>query len=361
MLFQMGKTIVYIGSYSSPSGEGIYTFILDRSSGKLTRACSPVRIENPSYLAMSADGGCLYSVLETKTYRGEKGGGVAAFSVDASGGLSPLGGQPTLGEDPCYLSVDGRGEYLLAANYSGGSMAVFPLAKDGSILPQSSLTVHSGSGPVPERQSEPHVHCTDFTPGERFVFAVDLGLDAVKLYRLDRARGTVRPEPGAEMKLRPGSGPRHAVFRDALRTAYVVNEIASDLAVFRYGEDYRFEPLQYLSTLPAGFRGENTAAAVRLSPDGRFLYASNRGHDSIAAFRIRGDGLLEPAGFFPSGGRGPRDFAIDPRGEFLLAANEKSGNVSVFRLDRETGIPEPAGESVSLHSPVCVRFHTGSI
>ena len=357
----MEKTVVYIGSYSSPSGEGIYPFALDRSSGKLTQAHSPVKIENPSYLAVNADGSRLYSVIETKTYRGKKGGGVAAFSADASGALSPLGEQPTLGEDPCYLSTDGRGEYLLAANYSGGSMAVFPLGKDGSVLPQSCLTAHAGSGPIPERQSEPHVHCTDFTPGESFIFAVDLGLDAVKLYRLDRALGTVEPEPGAEMRLRPGSGPRHAVFRDALKTAYVVNEIASDLAVFRYGEDYRFEPLQYISTLPVGFRGKNTAAAVRISPDGRFLYASNRGHDSIAVFRICEDGLLRAVGFYPSGGRGPRDFAIDPRGEFLLAANEKSGNVAVFRLDRETGIPEPAGESVSLHSPVCIRFRTGSL
>lgn len=355
MLQRMEKTVAYIGSYSSSSGEGIYSCVLDRPSGKLIQAHAPVKAENPSYLAMNEDETRLYSVMETDTFHGNKGGGVSAFSVDASGGLSPLGSQPTLGENPCYLSTDGR--YLLCANYTGGSMTVFPLEKDGSILPQSSLTVHSGSGPIPERQSEPHVHCADFAPGGNLIFAVDLGLDAVKFYRLNRSDGTVS-KAVAEMKLRPGSGPRHAVFMEGLKTACVINEIASDIAVFRYDDGFRFEPAQYISTLPIGFRGENTAAAVRLSPDGRFLYASNRGHDSIAAFRVCEDGLLEAVGFFPSGGRGPRDIAIDPQGEFLLAANEKSGNVAVFRLDRETGVPEPAGEGVSLHSPVCIRFHT---
>ena len=329
---------------------------LTGSRGRLTRAQPPVKLENPSYLTLNRDGSRLYSVLETQTYHGKKGGGVAAFSVDAEGALSPLGEQPTLGEDPCYLSTDG--EYLLAANYSGGSMAVFPLGRKGEILPQSSLTVHSGSGPVPERQSQAHVHCTDFAPDGGLIYAVDLGLDAVRLYGLDRAGGAVKPEDG-EIRLRPGFGPRHAVFHRGLRSVYIVGELSSSVAVFRYETrdgKVRFEQVQELSALPEDFHGENTGAAVRLSPDGRFLYASNRGHDSIAVFRVREDGTLESAGFCPSGGRGPRDFAIDPRGEFLLAANEKSGNVAVFRLNSKTGMPEPTGEGASLHAPVCVCF-----
>lgn len=369
---RMCRTLVYIGAYSDAGGEGIYPFRFDPATGALSPAGEPVALANPSYLALRPDGRRLYAVMETARYAGapgtglpetgvpetgEPGGGVAAFGVDEAGALTFLNAQPTGGADPCYLSVNRAGSLLLCANYTGGSMAVFPLAGDGTILPRCELARHAGSGPVAGRQEGPHVHFTDFTPGEEYAFAVDLGIDAVRFYRLDQSTGRAQALSEPEIRLRPGSGPRHMAFCPQKRTAYLITELSCEIVTFACTENFRFTPVQTVSTLPEGVPlGENSAAALHLSPDGGTLYASTRGHDSIAVFRAGETGLLEPRGCFPSGGNGPRDFALAPGGKFLLAANEKSGTVDTLRVDPESGALSPTGLSVRIYRPSCVRF-----
>lgn len=346
---------MYIGSYSADTGEGIYSFAFDGTTGQFTAEQQPVFVANPSYLTLSRDGRYLYAVSETRDFQGTSGGGVAAYSIGSGGELTFLNSHPTLGFDPCYLSTDEGNSFLVAANYSGGSLTVFPLEENGTIAPHTSVVTHSESGPNRERQEMPHVHFTDFTPDGRYICAVDLGIDMVKFYRLNKAEGTLQEEKNLAITLRPGSGPRHVVFGKNGRFLYVVTELSCEVAVFEFVGG-KYEPLQYVSTLPSGFQGENTAAALHISPDGRFLYASNRGHDSIAVYQISGDGLLKPCGIYSVQGRGPRDFAIEPHGNYLLAANEKSNEVVVFQRNQSTGALIPAGVCAKLHSPTCIQF-----
>jgi 6-phosphogluconolactonase len=347
------REIVYIGSYSSEHGEGLYTFGLDRRSGELSQLFDPIRIENPSYLALDPSGRHLYCALETERLGGRAGGGVASFSVGSGGRLEFLNRQPSCGNDPCYVSLDGQGRFLTAANYGSGSFSIFPLAEDGSIRPCLRTVVHSGSGPVRGRQDVPHMHCTGFTPGGEYLYAVDLGIDRVKFYRVGEGCSTIAPEPSLTIRCRPGSGPRHLVFRGG--TAYVVNELSSDISVFSL-EQGRFRLKQDCPVLPYPGKGTNAPAALRLSGDGNWLFISNRGDDSIAAFRINGEGLLEPQWCVPSEGSGPRDFALDPEEKFLLAADETSGRVAVMAVEPGFRSLSFTGHSACLHRPSCVLF-----
>lgn len=346
--------IVYIGAYSSDTGAGIYTFQMDQTTGELAPLFAPIQIENPSYLVLDHSRRFLYCVTETTEYGGGiAGGGVAAFHINGDGSLKLINKQPTYGNEPCYLSVDQENRFLLAANYGGGSMSVFPLSADGSIKPCLHTVRHSGSGPVGGRQDAPHVHFTGFTEDEKHLFAIDLGIDQVKFYQMDAEHGSITPEPGLTIPCKSGSGPRHLVFHGD--TAYVVNELSSDIGVFSL-EKGRFVPKQYISTLSDGEKGSNAPAAIRLSKDGNLLFASNRGHDSIAVFQIRDDRLLEPPLCFPSGNSGPRDFAIDPEENFIVIANETGNQVNVQRLDRESKSIGPTRYSVRLYRPSCVQF-----
>ncbi len=349
----MEKTLVYIGSYSSESGEGIYSFKFDGIT--VTPLHDPIAAQNPSYLSLSADGRFLYAVAETQMFQGVSGGGVAAYRIDGEGRLSRINARPTNGDDPCYLSQNKANTYLFAANYSSGSLAAFSLGKDGAVSAQTALVSHMGAGPNRERQEKPHVHFTDFTPDGKYLCAVDLGTDTVQFYRLKEENGELCEEESRRVTLRPGSGPRHVVFGENGRFLYVVTELSSQLAVFEL-ENEHYVSRQYISTLPTDFKGENTAAAIRMSPDGRFLYASNRGNDSIACYRIGSDGLLTLCGIYATLGSGPRDFAMDPEGRFLLVANEKSNEVVVFGRNETTGALTPVGSPVSVHSPTCIVF-----
>ncbi len=351
----MGKTMVYIGSYSSDSGEGIYTFELDNTTGKLNTAFAPVHADNPSYLTLSDDQRYLYAVLETREFHGVFGGGAAAYKINNKGGLTFLNESPTMGLDPCYLSTDRSNSILVASNYSSGSLSVFSLEQQGAIEPCLLVETHMGSGPDQERQEMPHVHFTDFTPDGKYICAVDLGIDTVKFYRFDKKANTLHTEDRLNILLRPGTGPRHVVFHEGMRFVYIITELSSEIAVFEY-VDGRYEARQYISTLPPDFKGSSAAAALRMSPDGRFLYASNRGHDSIASFQIGKDGVLVPCGIYPVQGQGPRDFAIEPLGNYLLAANEKSNEIVILKVDKASGALKPTGISEKLHSPTCIQF-----
>lgn len=351
-----GKTIAYIGAYSSDTGAGIYTFKMDRDTGELTQLFEPVRIENPSYLILDKSKQFLYCVMETTEYsRDIAGGGVAAFQINCDGNLKFINKQPTYGDEPCYLSIDQKNHFLLAANYGGGSISVFPLSVDGSIQPSVHMIAHSGSGPVKERQSSPHVHFTEFTADEKYLLAVDLGIDEVKFYKLDAEHDSIIPEPGMTIKCKAGSGPRHLVFHDD--TAYVINELSSDIGVFSFVNS-RFVSKQYISTIPDDYKGANAPAALKLSKDGRLLFASNRGHNSISVFHIKDDNSLELLQCFPSGSSGPRDFAIDPEEKFVLIANETGNQVNIQTINHETKSIKPTKYSVSLYRPSCVQFWT---
>lgn len=350
------QVIAYIGTYSSDTGAGIYTFKMDGVTGELTQLFDPVQIDNPSYLILSKSGQFLYCVLETTEYSGGiAGGGVAAFYINCDGGLKFINKQPTYGDTPCYLSVDQENHFLLAANYGSGSMSVFPLNMDGSIKPSLPVIIHSGKGPVKDRQSSPHVHFTGFTDDETYLFAVDLGLDQVKFYKIDTEHNSIIPELDMTIKCKPGSGPRHLVFHN--NTAYVINELSSDIGVFSL-ENHKFVPKQYIPTIPHDYKGENAPAALKIPKNGSMLFASNRGHDSISVFHIKDDNSLELLHCLPSGNSGPRDFAIDPKEKFMLITNETGNQINVQKINHKTKSIEPTSHFVSLYWPSCVQFWT---
>lgn len=344
---------MYVGSYSAESGEGIYRFAFDDATGELNACSAPVRALNPSYLTVGAGKRTLYAVLETGELHGAMGGGVAAYRIGNEGELQLLNERPTGGLDPCYLAVNQSGSLLAAANYSSGSLSVFSLGPQGETEPCLLVQAHTGNGPNKERQEMPHVHFTDFTPDGKYICAVDLGIDTVKFYCLQNS--SLCEEERLRITLRPGCGPRHLVFRHGMRYVYILTELSSEIAVFEY-TGARYEERQYRSTLPADFGGDSFAAALRLAPGGRFLYASNRGHNSISAFQINGDGTLALSGIYPVQGNWPRDFAIDPLGNYLLAANERSNELSVLKVDKESGALSPTGNKAHVHRPTCIQF-----
>lgn len=351
----MNMGLVYIGTYTEGRGGGIHTLRFDTDTGALSRAFPPVEAQNPSWLALSPDGGHLYAAIETDAFEGGPGGAVASFSVDGdTGELKPAGMQPTEGRAPCHVATDGRGRFLFAANYGEGTVTQFPLEAGGGIAPLSRVLRHKGSGPDKKRQGGPHAHCAAFAPDGKHLFAVDLGCDSVFVYPFDPETG-VAARPEYAMKLRPGSGPRHIAFHPSGRFAYVVTELSNEVAAFAYSPEDGVRELQYVSALPEGFVGKSWCAAIHIAPDGSALYASNREHDSIAVFRIDETGRLEQLQAAPTLGRWPRDFAIAPGGKWLLAANQKSNGVVVFRIEKDGRIGEAVGK-LRVEKPVCVRF-----
>lgn len=355
---------VYVGTYTGRGGaRGIELLRLDPASGDLVPAGTAAEAANPSFLAIHPSRRYLYAVSEVGEFEGRKTGVVGAFAIDpATGALRLVNRQSSEGTGPCHVSVDPSGRCVLVANYGGGSVAAFPIKADGGLGPAGSSIQHRGSGPHPRRQEGPHAHCIVPDPGGRFAFAADLGLDKVLVYRLDAAAAELRPHEPPSVSVDPGSGPRHFAFHPGGKWAYVINELSSTVTAFRYDAARgMLEPFQTVSTLPADFKGSNSTAEVVVSPDGRTLYGSNRGHDSLAVFRIDAtDGRLTAAGHVSTGGKTPRNFAIAPGGRWLLAANQNSDSIVVFRVDPETGGLAPAGRSVQVPKPVCIRFLAAS-
>ena len=353
------RVAVYVGTYGGNGSRGIYRFDLDGSSGAWSDPVLAAPSENPSFLALHPNGRVLYAVNEVATFGGSPTGAVSAFAIDrASGRLTLLGRQASGGPGPCHLTVDGSGRNVLVANYTGGSVAVLPVDAEGRLQPASTVVQHVGTGPDRTRQEGPHAHAIVLDVAERFALAADLGADRIFVYRFDAAAGRVEPGDPASVALQPGSGPRHLAWHPSGRHLYAINELRSTVTAFRYDPERGAAfPFQTVTTLPGGFPGGNKAAEIAVSADGRFLYASNRGDDSIAWFAIdAASGALAPAGRVGTGGRAPRHFAIDPSGEWLVAANQDSDSIAIFRLDRGTGRPEPVGRPLSISSPACVLF-----
>lgn len=358
----VGRVRVYVGTYTSGESKGIYRLELDLATGALTSAGPPTETTNPSFLAFHPGGRVLYAVNETGESPRDEGGGVSAFAVDPrTGGLRFLNRQPSRGAAPCHISLDKRARHLLVANYWGGTVAVLPIRPDGGLGPAASVVQHQGRSVNPNRQERPHPHSINLDAQDRFAFVADLGLDKVVVYRFDQGTGSLAPhEPAAS--LAPGAGPRHFTFSADGRHAYVINELHSTVTAFAHdGAAGSLTELQTVSTLPAGFDGSNSGAEVVTRPDGRFLYASNRGHDSIAIFAIdAATGRLTAVGHQSTLGKTPRNFVLDPTGTYLLAANQDSDTIAVFRIDPGSGRLDPVGRPVRVPRPVCMRMVTVS-
>ncbi len=350
---------VYIGTYTRGESQGIYRSVLCASEGTLSEPQLAAETANPSFLAIHPNRRFLYAVGEAGMFEGRPEGGVVAFAIDPkSGGLNRLNAQSSKGRGPCHLIVDGAGRNVLVANYGGGSVAVLPLGPDGRLRPASSFVQHEGSSVDPRRQTAPHAHSINLDAANRFAFVADLGLDQVLVYRFSSEAGTLRPHDPPAAKVVPGGGPRHFAFHPSGRFAYVINELNCTVTAFDYDADEgRLRTLHSVPTLPADFEGNNTTAEIVVHPSGKFVYGSNRGHDSLAAFRVdRETGRLTPIGHTPTGGETPRNFAIDPSGRFVLAQNQASDSVVVFRVNTETGELQPTGSRIAVPSPVCIRM-----
>ncbi|GAB4135119.1 MAG: lactonase family protein [Planctomycetaceae bacterium] len=356
-----GSVTVYIGTYTRGSkSKGIYQLSLDMESGKLTLKGVTGNIVNPSFLAIHPNKKYLYAVNESATTAGKRGGAVTAFAINATdGSLKMLNQHSSGGGGPCHLVVDHSGKNVLVANYGGGSVAVLPIQKNGKLSKASCFIQHKGSGKIPGRQSAPHAHSINVDANNRFAVVADLGMDKVLVYKFDAETGTLTANDPDGVSTAPGAGPRHFAFHPNGKFAYVINEITLTVTAFAYdAQKGTLTPLQTITTLPKIFKGRGLSTAeVQVHPSGKFLYGSNRGHDSIAMFRInQKTGKLKIIGHQPTGGKTPRNFGIDPSGKFLLAANQSSDSIHVFRIDGQTGKLKPTGHSIDIPRPVCVKF-----
>jgi len=349
--------MIYIGTYTSGKSEGIYGYQFDPQSGALTRVNS-IKSTNPSFLAIDRSKRYLYAVNEVGEYLGKPSGGVSAYVIERPNlNLRLLNEQATQGADPCHLSVDSKRKVLLVANYTGGNVAVLPIRPDGTLGMVMDVKQHEGSGPK-EQQKGPHAHCIMLDRNERYAFASDLGIDKVMIYRFDRATGKLTPAQQPYAELKSGAGPRHLTFHPNGKYLYVIDELDSTMTVFGYDErNGTLTHVDTVSTLPSDFSGTSYCADVHVSQSGKFLYGSNRGHNSIVVFEIDPrTGKLKLVQHISTAGDWPRNFTIDPSGAFLLVANQRSDNVVTFSIDPGTGQLKPTGHNESIPSPVCLRF-----
>jgi 6-phosphogluconolactonase len=350
------ELLIYVGTYTSGKSEGIYICRLDLSSGELKHFGAARGIVNPSFLAIDRQRRHLYAVNEIAEFGGKPGGAISAFRIDPeSGSLAFINQQASLGAGPCNLTIDGTGKFVLAANYDGGSIVVLPI-KDGGLGAPVDMVQHHGSSVNPDRQQGPHAHCILLDRSNRFVFVPDLGLDRVMIYKFDSRTGNLTPNEQPWAQLKPGAGPRHFAFHPNDRWAYVINELDSTMTAFAYDQAHgMLKETQTISTLSASFSGKNSCADLHVSSSGRFLYGSNRGHDSIVVFSIdQATGKLELVEHVSTQGKTPRNFAIDPTGAFLLAANQDSDSIVTFRIDPASGKLSPTGHTIEIPTPVCV-------
>jgi 6-phosphogluconolactonase len=368
------KFLLYVGTYTEKESKGIYAYQFDAASSELTSLGVAAETVNPSFLAIDPTNRFLYAVNEVQTYKGASTGAVSAFAIDRKNGkLSLLNQVASQGADPCYIAFDKTGKYVLVANYTGGTVAAFPVQSNGHIGEASAVVHDSGMlGPNKERQDAPHSHWIEASAHNRYVYVSDLGLDRVLIYAFDATKGTLTkaasrssaPKSGApdtgdffSATLAPGTGPRHAAFSNDGDFMYVLGELDSAVTVFANDQKETFRSVQRISTLPAGFSGHNDAAEIAIHPNGKYLYTSNRGHDSIALFSIDSKtGTLTAGDHFPTQGKAPRNFEIDPTGKFLFVANQETNNIVVFRIDLNSGKLSPTGQTLNVPSPVSLKF-----
>lgn len=356
---QTGILRVYIGTYTQGQSKGIYLSRLDLANGTLSPAEVVAETTNPSFVAISPDRRFLYAVNEIGEFGGKRTGAVSAFALDPkTGGLTPLNQQPSAGDGPCHLSVDKTGKNVLVANYGGGSIAVLPVQADGSLGAPVTSIQHKGVSANAQRQGGPHAHMITLDAAERFALVPDLGLDKIFVYHFDANHGTLTPNTPPAGTVAAEAGPRHLAFHPNGHFAYVINEINCTVTVFAYdAHKGTLTAKQTLSTLPREHQSSDSTAEIQVSPDGHFLYGSNRGQNSIAIFSVDSKtGLLTYVGEQSTQGKIPRNFCMDPTGTYLLAANQDSDSIVVFRRDAHTGLLTPTGTVLDVPKPVCIRM-----
>lgn len=352
------KQRVYFGTYTRGKDQGIFVAELDLKTGKVSKPRPAGAADGPSFLAIHPTQKFLYAVAQIDGADGKKTGGVVAFSVNKDGSLTKLNEQDSQGAGPCHLTVDKAGKNVLVANYGGGTVAVLPIDSDGKLKPASSTGDHKGTGTLGPNQRGPHAHSINLDAGNRYAFAADLGLDQILVYKFDAEKGKITPNTPHAAKVARGAGPRHFAFHPSGKFAYVINEIGNTMTAFSYdAEKGKLTEIQTISTLPKNFEGKSYTAEVVVHPSGKFVYGSNRGHDSLVIYKVDPKtGKLTVVGHEPTQGKFPRNFAIDPTGSILFAENQNTNNIVLFRVDGKTGKLKPTGQVIPLPSPVCVRF-----
>ena len=351
--------LAFIGTYTTGRSEGIYVHRMNGTTGALGPALDVASNDNPTFLEIHPNGRYLYAVSEIERFDGQDAGSLSAYAINReTGKLTFINATSTLGTGPCHLSIDAASRFVLVANYNSGSVCVIPIAENGGVGAATDFIQHEGSGIDPERQEGPHAHAIVLDRANQYVFVNDLGLDKVMIYRFDRAEGKLTPNDPPSAPLRPGAGPRHFCFSPDERYAYVINELGNSVTAFSYEwEPGTLHEMQDVPTLPEDFDGESSCADIHADPSGRFLYGSNRGHDSIVVYSVDSDnGRLTTVDWTSTGGGWPRNFAIDPSGRFLLAANQNDDNILVFRIDPETGRLEATGHTLEVPNPVCIKL-----
>jgi 6-phosphogluconolactonase len=349
-----GDYYMYAGTYTRQNSKGIYAWRFHAADGSLQSIGLVAETSNPSFLALSPNNRFLYAVNEDPRITGS----VSAFAIDgATGKLTPLNKVSSKGAGPCHLSLDRSGKWLFVANYDSGSIASFPVHADGSLGEAAATVQHAGSSVNRQRQSGPHAHSVVTSPDGHFLLSADLGLDEVLVYRIG-ATGSLTPNDPPFAKVPPGSGPRHIAFSHDGKFVYVASEMIPGVTVFQYdAKRGSLKSIQTITSLPAGYTERDSGAEIAVSPNGLFVYASNRGANSIAAFAVdRKTGQLTPAGLFPSGGKTPRNFAIDPTGQWLFSAHQDSDSIVKFRIDPKSGALTQAGDTLEVGAPVCIVF-----
>jgi len=355
----MSNYLVYIGTYTGPKSQGIYVYKLAAATGKLTPLGLAAESTSPAFLALHPNHRYLYAVNEIAKYEGQKSGSVSAFSIDHKTGKLTLLNIVASGDPgPCHLTVDQTGKYVLVANYGVGSVAAFQILADGRLGKATAFLPHTGHSVDPKRQEAPHAHSIYVSPDNRFVVSADLGTDQVYVYRFDATKGTLAPNDPPSAAVPPGTGPRHFAFDPKGKFAYAIEEMGSSLTAFSYDAARGvLAPLETIKTVPTDYKGYNDCAELYIHPSGKFLYGSNRGHDSITVFALDAvKGTPTPIQYAPTGGKTPRSFGIDPTGSYLIAANQDSNTLVVFRIDAKTGRLAPTGQNEDVQSPICVVF-----
>ncbi|MDQ8733689.1 lactonase family protein [Paenibacillus sp. LHD-38] len=349
------RLFVFAGSYAEAEESGVYVYAFNEESGTLTLTDSIAGLKNPTFLNVDADRRLLYSIAETVNQSGQKVGEAAAFAIDsAKGSIQLINREITVDSTTCHIQRDVNSQFLTVTSYHGGMIGLFSISEDGAIGQKLDVIQHEGRSQHPERQDRPHPHSSFYSPDGKFLLIADLGLDRIVTYKLDTAAQKLVHQ--SEVALHPGAGPRHLSFHPNGGFVYVINEVDSTITSFTYEKETgRLTTKETVSTLPAGFEGENSCAEITVSMDGKYLYGSNRGHDSLVVYAIDElSGLLSLVQHISVEGGHPRHFALTPNGRYLLAANRDSDNIVTFKVDQSSGKLSFTGKSVSIAKPVCV-------
>lgn len=355
----IAQEYIYVGTYNEKDNPGIFVYEFDRAKAILTPIQEVGGMNSPSYLELHPGGKYLYAVNRSTVLPDRRWGSVSAWLINQkTGQLDHINDQPTFGSESCHVNIDSKGRLVFVSNYSTGNICVFPVTADGALDVISESIQHEGSSINESRQKAPHVHQSILTPDDKYLFVSDLGIDKVKVYAIDYVNNKLIPLPSSDGLVEKGSGPRHSVVHTNQKFAYVINEMGSTVTLFNINsKDSRLEPVQSISTVPENYEGVNYCADIHIDPTGKFLYGSNRGHNSLAIFSIDpNSGRLAVIGHQSTFGEWPRNFLIDPKGEFIFVANQNSNNIVLFRILPETGLLEKIDAEVMVNKPVCIKI-----